>query len=90
MPMESFHVPVRDEEQAALVFETLGRYDAFQFKNKIKPDYSNAGGLQVFEDGEWVDWEDPDEGYDFDEWMGINWKNEEDRMIELDEVDEGE
>ncbi len=34
-------------------------------KNKIKPDYSNAQGLEVFENGEWSEWED-NYGFDID------------------------
>jgi hypothetical protein len=43
----------------------LGEYDAFQYRYRVKPDYSNAGGLSVYEDGEWVDWYD-DDGNDID------------------------
>lgn len=43
------------------VMNLLARYDAFQFDNRIKPDYSNAQGLQMLEDGEWVDWEYDDD-----------------------------
>jgi len=46
-------------------------YDLFQFKNKIKPDYCNAGGLNIYEsdsDGEgkpgWTSWSDEETGED--------------------------
>ncbi len=68
MPMKAFEVPVRNLREAALLLDTLGAYDAFQFENGVKPDYCNTGGLQVFEDGDWFDWTDPETGDDFDLW----------------------
>lgn len=45
--------------------DTLALYDEFQFVHNIKPDYSNAGGCQVFENGEWVDfWTESGEEFD--------------------------
>ena len=58
VPGAPFYVPVSDVEQAILIVNTLGRYDAFQYENRIKPDYCNVGGLEVYEDGEWLEWMD--------------------------------
>jgi len=73
IPMKSFDTPVKNIDEAVLLLVTLARYDIFQFENKIKPDYSNAGGLNVFEDGEWGTWYD-EEGEDIevyiDKFMG--------------------
>ena len=41
------------------LLDVLGDYDLFQFENSIKPDYSNAGGLEVFVRGKWEEWESP-------------------------------
>lgn len=71
VPMKAFYVEVKSLEEAHLLVETLAQYDIFQFKNKIKPDYSNVGGLQMFEDGEWTDWYNEDGEY-FDEWRETN------------------
>lgn len=61
VPMRSdFKVPVSSPEQGAFLLSVLAEYDAFQYLNKVKPDYSNAGGLSVFEGGEWCDWQDPE------------------------------
>lgn len=60
MPMKPFVQNVRTVDEGKLLLVALARYDEFQFKNRIKPDYSNAGGLEVFEDGEWTDWNDAD------------------------------
>lgn len=69
VPMKAFKRDVEDLFQAMLLIETLADYDAFQFENKVKGDYCNTGGLEVFEDGEWCDWQDPETGDDFDGWM---------------------
>lgn len=60
IPMKSFEVLVGTKEEAILLLNTLANYDIFQFENKIKPDYCNAGGLVIWEEKEqdWVDWED--------------------------------
>ena len=45
-------MPVRSLEEAHLVLDVLAAYDDFQFKNRIKPDYANAGGLVKWDDDE--------------------------------------
>jgi hypothetical protein len=75
IPCEPFYVLVKDIVEARLILDTLAYYDLFQLKNKIKPDYSNAGGLRVFDEkdpvenptGSWVDWYDVD-GDDIGHW----------------------
>jgi hypothetical protein len=72
--MKMFTVPVRTFREARLLLSTLADYDRFQFENRIKPDYCNAGGLQAFdpddtEDGPYGYWSDyyPDSGDEFDD-----------------------
>lgn len=60
IPGEYFTVPVGSPREGRLMVDTLARYDAFQYEHRIKPDYSNVGGLHVFEGGEWEDWSDED------------------------------
>lgn len=60
VPGKMFEVPVKSLEEAKFLLNTLGDYDLFQLEHNIKPDYSNAGGLSVVEDGEWVDWSSED------------------------------
>ena len=69
VPMKQFTVQVKDIEEGAKLLDVLAAYDMFQCKNKIKPDYCNAGGLQKFEadcDGDgkagWSDWYDEETG----------------------------
>lgn len=69
VPMKSFDVPVKSIEEAKLILDTLAEYDLFQLENNIKPDFCNAGGLNVFEDGEWCTWYHPETGQDIDEYF---------------------
>lgn len=57
-PGSAFYVPVRSPEEGALLLDTLAEYDAFQFINEIKPDYSNAGGLEEYDADadDWCEW----------------------------------
>jgi len=69
VPMSTpFFVNVKELSEANLVLDTLAYYDLFQLENNIKPDYSNAGGLEIFEEGEWIDWYDKKDGFGFDEY----------------------
>ena len=68
VPMAPFRVPVLTPFEAQKIITTLADYDAFLFENNVKPDYCNAGGLEVFEDGEWCEWECPETGDDIRQW----------------------
>jgi hypothetical protein len=68
IPGKPFLVPVKDVEYAKFLLVALAKYDLFQLYFDIKPDYSNAGGLEVFSGGEWSDWWDKD-GNDINEVM---------------------
>lgn len=57
--------------EAARIMDVLQRYDAFQYEERIKPDYCNAGGLRIWgtdlDDDEnevpgWEDWYDEETG----------------------------
>jgi hypothetical protein len=73
IPMKAFFVPVANVVEAKVLLDALAEYDKFQFENRIKPDYSNSGGLHVFDvnddhdgpEGSWYDWYDQ-EGEDLD------------------------
>lgn len=75
VPMEPFIVRVSSLQEAKLILNVLGRYDVFQLERNIKPDYSNAGGLNIFDidpDGsgkpDWTTWYHPLSGEDIDEY----------------------
>lgn len=50
VPMNPFWVPVANVAEAAKILEVLAFYDMFQFRNRVKGDYCNMGGLEVFLD----------------------------------------
>ena len=60
IPGKAFRIEVGTIKEAKKILNLLADYDAFEFKHKIKPDYSNTQGLEVFENNEWIDWEDED------------------------------
>ena len=66
IPMKPFIVEVSGPQEGKKIGEILADYDLFQYKNKIKPDYSNMNGLEVLENGEWLEWEDEDGNNIFD------------------------
>jgi hypothetical protein len=74
VPGKPFHVDLnhvlREDapEEAKRILRLLADYDLFQLENKIKPDYANAQGLEIFEDGEWIEWDNED-GEDITEIM---------------------
>lgn len=74
VPGEPFHVLVKTPEEAKKILDVLAAYDAFQLENNIKPDYCNAGGLEIFEQQDcgmypgWIDWHHPDTDESIDEW----------------------
>lgn len=65
LPAPTLTIAVPNLEIAAVLLDTLGEYDLFQLENNIKPDYSNAGGLEIYRNGEWEEWED-EHGDDID------------------------
>lgn len=58
IPMKAFEFPVNTLQEAFTLLKALAEYDEFQFENNIRPDYSNAGGLIVFDEfnDEWCEW----------------------------------
>jgi len=79
VPTKAFEVEVETLWEAHLILDTLARYDQFQLDNNVKPDYSNAGGLVVFEDDGWFDWWIDDErGYwdSFDDYRNQHFRED--------------
>jgi hypothetical protein len=70
VPMKAYYVDVSSVEEGVKIIDALAKYDLFQLANNIKPDYCNAGGLQMFDEedkedgpeGSWVDWCDYETG----------------------------
>ena len=55
---KTFYIPVRTPEEAKMIMDILSAYDCFQYNQRVKPDYCNAGGLQMWseEENDWIDW----------------------------------
>lgn len=66
VPGRPFIVEVETPHIAKQIINLLAEYDLFQFEHRIKPDYTNASGLEVFEGGEWTEWYSED-GENIDE-----------------------
>lgn len=60
IPGAPFVVDTNDLDAARLLLDTLARYDQFQLDQRIKPDYSNVGGILVWNADE-QSYEDLDE-----------------------------
>ena len=58
VPMKPFFVSVESIKEARKILDTLAKYDLFQLENKIKPNYTNAGSLEVYDETtkKWVEW----------------------------------
>lgn len=62
-----FYESVETPKEAKKILDAFARYDLFQLENNVKPDFANAGGLEVFEDGEWCEWYDEESGESIDD-----------------------
>ena len=58
IPGKAFKVPVESPQQGKWLCDVLADYDLFQYHNHIKPDYSNAGGVQGLDEDGWYDLND--------------------------------
>lgn len=67
VPMKAFKVEVENEREAALLISVLSMQHLWLFENDVIPDYSNAMGVEMFEDNEWVEYYNEKEGMDWDE-----------------------
>ena len=71
VPMKAFTVEISSLEEGVKIMDVLAKYDDFQYKNNIKPDYCNVGGINQWSedcDGEgnpgWESWHDEETGED--------------------------
>lgn len=67
IPCEPFIVEVKDEFEANLIVETLANQHLWLFDNNFIPDYSNVITVDMFENGEWVDYWNEEELMEFEE-----------------------
>lgn len=64
IPCGPFIVPVFSVQDGVRIMDMLAEYDRFQLDAKIKPDYSSATCLLMFDGEEWCDWYDDATGAD--------------------------
>lgn len=65
IPGKPFRVDVPTLAEGVKLMDVLAQYDIFQYEHRIKPDYCNAGGIEMLDtDGEWCDWYDEETGED--------------------------
>lgn len=59
----TFYIPIKSIEEAGEFMDILSAYDCFQYNHRIKSDYCNTGGVQVWDEEahEWNDWYYEDE-----------------------------
>lgn len=69
IPMKEFTVDVADLREGVKIMSVLAAYDLFQYENRIKPDFCNAGGIERWcedSDGDgnpgWESWCDEESG----------------------------
>ena len=69
VPGKQFYVYVDTIEEGKKVMDILAAYDLFQLENRIKPDFTNVQGLQMYEESEndWIDWDIETEDDYFDD-----------------------
>lgn len=60
VPMAAFEFPTETRAEATLVLDAITKFSMFEFEKRVKPDYSDAGGVQELIDGEWEDVEEDD------------------------------
>lgn len=67
VPCKPFIVEVKDEFEAKKIRDVLANQHLFLFENKIIPDYCNVITVDMYEDGEWLDYWNEAEMMEFDE-----------------------
>lgn len=66
VPGRPFYKEVADIEEALLIGKTLVDFSLFEYKQRVKPDYTDFIDLEELNDGEWESWYN-DEWEDFSE-----------------------
>lgn len=56
VPMKAFTVEVTELDAAQLLLTTIIDFSIFEFENKVKPDYSDAAGIERWEEDSETGW----------------------------------
>lgn len=78
VPMTPFYVEVDDWQEAVRIICILWDYDAFEYDNNIKHDYTNATGLEEYDPDtkEWTEWHHPELDMDIQECIDAELRGE--------------
>lgn len=57
VPMKAFTVEVTGLDAAQLLLDTIIKFSIFEFENKVKPDYSDACGIERWEEDSETGWD---------------------------------
>lgn len=60
IPGEAFEVEVDSPAEGFKILDIISRFSLFEFENRVKPDYADAGGVVEWDESE-QDWWDVDE-----------------------------
>lgn len=73
---DPFEYPCESIGQAKKLLDVLAEYDLFLMDKGLRSDYSNASGVEQFNDGAWEEWNDGMGGgiddYTFEELAGLH------------------
>ena len=59
VPMKAFEVERGSAAEALAALDLITDFSIFEFDNKVKPDYCDAGGVTVWDEAEqaWIDYD---------------------------------
>ena len=62
IPMKAFFVETTNAIEAEKILSALGDFSLFEFQNFVKPDYADAGGIEIWDvEGQgWIDYHPED------------------------------
>lgn len=66
VPMDGYIVEVQNEREAFLIEQSFAGQHLFLLQSNVIPDYSNAIFIEMFEDGEWVNYYNHEEEMEWD------------------------
>ncbi len=69
VPMEGYEVEVNNEREAFLIEQSLAGQHLFLLHKDIISDYSNFTSVEMFENGEWVDYYNEEEDMDWEDFV---------------------
>lgn len=67
VPMESFKFECDTAEEAIMIYTAIVKFSIFEFKNRVKPDYSDAWWVQYYNE-DIQDWEDLENLEWYEDW----------------------